>query len=227
MIHCGKIATVLHANFFRSPDSRTPDNCLSIITGIQARCRVRACLCDPVRGNRLGERACLRDAPENAPNHSKADPPPCRWTRRNQRGRKRLNGITQVWERLFLGSLADAERLAKSNPHRITAVLTLCPQPPRSKAIGAEYFHFSVADDRPIPAGLLDTIFFALSKNIRLGRVLVHCVAGSSRSPIIIAAWMQIVGYRNIEECLSEIVRLRPIVDPSPVLLASIKEQLG
>jgi protein-tyrosine phosphatase len=130
-----------------------------------------------------------------------------------------LNRITRVWERLFLGSIADAERLAKSNPDRITAVLTLCPQPPRSKAIGAEYFHFPFADDRPIPAGLLDTI--------RTGRVLVHCVAGSSRSPIIIAAWMQIVGYKNIDECLSEIVRLRPIVDPSPLLLASIKEQIG
>jgi atypical dual specificity phosphatase len=138
-----------------------------------------------------------------------------------------LNRITRVWERLFLGSIADAERLAKSNPDRITAVLTLCPQPPRSKAIGVEYFHFPIADDRPIPAELLDTIFLALSKSIRSGRVLVHCVAGSSRSPIIIAAWMQNVGYKNVEECLSEIARLRPIVDPSPVLLASVKEQIA
>ena len=138
-----------------------------------------------------------------------------------------MNRMTRVWERLFLGSIADAERLAKSNPDRITAVLTLCPQPPRSKAIGAEYFHFPIADDRPIPAGLLDTILLALWENIRSGRVLVHCVAGSSRSPIIVAAWMQIVGYKNIDECLSEIVRLRSIVDPSPVLLTSVKEHLA
>jgi atypical dual specificity phosphatase len=135
--------------------------------------------------------------------------------------------MTRVWERLFLGSIADAETLSKSNPHRITAVLTLCPQPPRSKAIGAEYFHFPVADDRPIPASLLDTILLTLSRNIRSGSVLVHCVAGSSRSPILVAAWMQIVGYKTIEECLSEIGRLRPIVDPSPVLLTSVKEQIG
>lgn len=134
--------------------------------------------------------------------------------------------MTRVWERLFLGSIADAKALVKSNPHRITAVLTLCPQPPQSKAIGVDYFHFAIADDRPIPAGLLDTIFLALSKSIRSGTVLVHCVAGSSRSPIIVAAWMQIVGYKKSEECLSEIARLRPIVDPSPVLLASVQEQI-
>jgi atypical dual specificity phosphatase len=138
-----------------------------------------------------------------------------------------LNRMTRVWERLFLGSIADAEALAKSNPLGITAVLTLCPQLPRSKAIGVEYFHFAIADDRPIPAGLLDTIFLALSKSIRSGRVLVHCVAGSSRSPIIVASWMLIVGYKNVEECLSEIARLRPIVDPSPVLLNSVKEHIG
>ena len=138
-----------------------------------------------------------------------------------------MSRMTRVWERLFLGSIADAEALVKSNPYRVNSVLTLCPQPPRSKAIGAEYFHFPIADDRPIPAGLLDTIFLAIAKNIRTGRVLVHCVAGSSRSPIIVAAWMQIVGYKNIEECLSEIGRLRSIVDPSPILLNSVKEHIG
>jgi atypical dual specificity phosphatase len=138
-----------------------------------------------------------------------------------------VNRITRVWERLFLGSIADAETLAKANPYRITAVLTLCPQAPRIRATGVEYFHFAIADDRPIPAGLLDTILLALSTNIRSGRVLVHCAAGSSRSPIIVAAWMHSVGYRDIEECLSELWQLRPIIDPSPILLKSVKENLA
>ncbi len=137
-----------------------------------------------------------------------------------------MNRITRVWERLFLGSIADAEAIAKSNPHQITAVLTLCSQAPRGRAVDVEYVHFPITDDRPIPAGLLNTIFLALFKHIRSGRVLVHCVAGSSRSPIIVAAWMKIVGYKSIEECMSEIVRLRSIVDPSPVLLASVRKQI-
>ena len=137
-----------------------------------------------------------------------------------------MNRITRVWERLFLGSIADAERLAKSNPDRITAVLTLCPQPPRSKAISAEYFHFPFADDRPIPAGLLDTIFLSLSTSIHSGRVLINCGAGMSRAPIMAAAWMHICGYTNIDVAIDEIGGKRSIIDPAPTLLKSIKEHL-
>ena len=34
--------------------------------------------------------------------------------------------MTQVWERLWLGSLLDAEELAEANPNRISAVISLC-----------------------------------------------------------------------------------------------------
>jgi protein-tyrosine phosphatase len=134
--------------------------------------------------------------------------------------------MTRVWERLFLGGIADAEMLARANPQRITSVLTLCPHPPRVRAADVEYFHLPIEDDRPILGKRLGEILDVMYQNIRRGRLLTHCLAGSSRSPIIVAAWMRIVGYKHIEECLSEIARLRPIVDPSPVLLASVKEQI-
>jgi hypothetical protein len=37
---------------------------------------------------------------------------------------------------------------------------------------------------------------------------------------------MHVVGYKNIDAALEEIAKLRPIVEPSPVLLASVKEYL-
>jgi hypothetical protein len=40
------------------------------------------------------------------------------------------------------------------------------------------------------------------------------------------AMWMDIVGYRNFDEALKEIARLRSVTDPSPALMKSVKEYL-
>ena len=66
----------------------------------------------------------------------------------------------------------------------------------------------------------------AIEQGLQRGHLLIHCVAGFSRSPIVAAAWMQRCGYASIDKSLAEIAELRDI-DPSPVLLKSIKEQLS
>jgi hypothetical protein len=40
------------------------------------------------------------------------------------------------------------------------------------------------------------------------------------------AAWMHICGYKNIDVTLVEIRKLRPIIQPSSILLKSVKELL-
>ena len=62
---------------------------------------------------------------------------------------------TQVWERLYIGGLADAEELAAGNPHRITTVVSLSEIPVESKRRGINYLHFPIEDDEPVPVGSL------------------------------------------------------------------------
>ena len=133
--------------------------------------------------------------------------------------------MTRIWERLWLGGIDDAEALAKANPNGITTVLTLCPERVEHRARGVNYLSFPIEDGRPIPVARFDSVIDALWENVRWGKVLVHCVAGLSRSPIIVAGWMHVVGYKTIDEALADINRIRPI-DPSPVLLRSVKEVL-
>ena len=134
--------------------------------------------------------------------------------------------MTQVWERLFLGGLEDAERIAKSNPDRITTVLTLCPEKVGARTRKVNYLHFPIPDERPVSQSVFDSILDSLAENIRWGRVFVHCGAGINRGPIMIASFMDACGYKNIDDALEEIAGLRPILDPSPVLLQSVKEYL-
>ena len=132
---------------------------------------------------------------------------------------------TQVWERLFIGSLEDAESLAGSNPLDITTVVTLCRETVRKSAPGVNYLHLPLRDARPVRVARFDGIIDALWENIRWGKVLVHSLAGANRAPILAAAWMHVVGCKHIDAALADIGKLRT-VEPNPILLESVKEEL-
>ena len=132
--------------------------------------------------------------------------------------------MTQVWERLWIGGLTDAERLARGNPNNIGTVISLCEECVTTKRRGVNYVHLPIQDDQPIPVGQFDSIMDALSENIRWGTVLVNCGVGLSRAPTMTAAYLHVVGYRNIDAAIKEIRAMRPIIEPSLILLKSVKE---
>jgi protein-tyrosine phosphatase len=134
--------------------------------------------------------------------------------------------VTQIWERLFIGGLTDAQRMTKGNPNHIDSVISLCEECISSKRHGVNYIHIPIADDHPIPIGKFDAVIDAISENIRWGKVLLHCGVGLSRDPTLAAAFWHVVGYKNIDAAIAEIERLRPIINPSKVLIDSIRRHL-
>ena len=134
--------------------------------------------------------------------------------------------MTKIWERLFLGSLKDAEQLARSNPQRITTVVSLCRQQAVRRASKITYIHIPIPDARPISAQKFEDILYAMAIGVRRGNLLVHCLEGMNRSPILIAAWMHRCGYAGIDKALSEIAALRDLA-PSDTLLRSVKDLLS
>lgn len=136
-----------------------------------------------------------------------------------------MTGIAQIWERLFIGSFQDAEALADANPHGIGTVITLCEKPMLRRNPAIHYVHIPIADATPITHRRYEQVLDAISEGIR-GNVLLHCGAGISRTPVIAALWMHRCGYKNIDSALEEIAEMCPTIDPSPILLMSIKEHL-
>jgi protein-tyrosine phosphatase len=134
--------------------------------------------------------------------------------------------MTQIWERLIIGGLADAEELAAGNPHGITTVISLSEIPVERKRRDISYVHLPIEDAEPIPEPQFGRILKALNENVRRGNVLLHCSQGVSRAPSMAAAYMASVGHREIDAALVEIRKLRPFVHPSSTLLKSIKENL-
>jgi protein-tyrosine phosphatase len=134
--------------------------------------------------------------------------------------------MTQIWERLFLGSLADAQRLSRRNSNRIATVISLSEQCVEKKAAGVRYIYLPIEDDEPGPLRQFDAVMDAIAVNIRKGNVLVHCALGLSRSPTLTAAYLHRVGYMNIDAAIEEIRQVRPTIDPSNILLESIRRHL-
>lgn len=134
--------------------------------------------------------------------------------------------MTKIWERLYLGDLKDAEQLARSNPQRITTVVSLCREQSVHRAAKITYIHIPLPDSRPISAQKFDDVMLAMAIGVRRGNLLVHCQAGMSRSPILIAAWLDRCGYAGIDKALSQIAELRDLA-PSRTLLQSVKDLLN
>lgn len=134
--------------------------------------------------------------------------------------------MTRVWERLFLGSLRDAEQLVYSNPHCVTTVVSLCEACVASKRRGINNLHLSINEDRPVPVERFDHIMDAIAENIRWGIVLINCGEGVSRAPSFAAAYMDAVGCMGIDAAIEQIREGRTFVRPSRVLLNSLKDHL-
>ena len=137
-----------------------------------------------------------------------------------------MKEVTKIWWRLYLGSLFDAQRLAKSNPHGLTHVVSLSQNSPITTHPEITYNHLPVEDEIAILPAQLNAIMDAISINIRRGRLLVHCGSGISRAPIMVAAYLHCVGYKEFDTALQEIALLRGFISPSAILLASVREHL-
>ena len=134
--------------------------------------------------------------------------------------------MTRIWERLYMGGLADAEELAVDNSEGITTVITLCNLVVQEKRWDINYLQFPFEDGLPVPVRKFDAIIDAIAENIRWGRVLLHCNQGVSRAPSMAAAWMHVVGFRNIDAALNEIRRVYPDIHPSEIVVESVRRHL-
>ena len=149
---------------------------------------------------------------------------------REQRGRARVGReivpMTQVWNRLFIGGLRDAEALSAANPFGISTVLALSENKVGKSADGVNYLHFPLGSSGPVPSGRFDQIIDAIAENIRWGKILVHSQRGLNRSPVVAAAWMDVVGAKNLAAGLEEIRKHR-LIAPNKRLVKSVRKLLG
>jgi atypical dual specificity phosphatase len=134
--------------------------------------------------------------------------------------------MTRVFERLYLGDARDADNLAVVNPSGITGVVNVCTETNQERREGIKYAHHPLDEYEWILPRRFELIMTGIGKLVRGGTVLIHCAAGSSRSPVVVALYMHVVGYKNFDEALSELRSLRPVVAPSALVIQRAKAYL-
>jgi protein-tyrosine phosphatase len=130
--------------------------------------------------------------------------------------------MTRVFERLYVGDTHDADRLAV-NPGGITDVLNLNTEPNQQWRDGITYVFFPIHEFERISARRFEGLMLTIGQLIRAGTVLVHCAEGSSRSPVVVAVYMHVVGYMNFDDALSYLRSLRPVVAPTKLVVERAK----
>ncbi len=134
--------------------------------------------------------------------------------------------MTRVLHRLYLGDANDAERLASKNPAEIATVITVCESPVERRHPEIRYLDFPIEDDAQLSSPRLGSILAAISCYIGKAPVLVHCSFGASRSPIVVAAYLDRIGYLDFEDALVFLSHLRFEVSPSRTLRRSVQRAL-
>ena len=133
--------------------------------------------------------------------------------------------ITKVLDGLSISGRRDAEALSV-NPYEIATVITLCEEPIEQRNPAIRYLYFPVRDACPIRVSWLNAILTAIEESMARGAVLVHCGVGISRSPAVVAAYLDRIGFLPFAAALHYLETLRPAVAPSKALIESIKREL-
>lgn len=129
---------------------------------------------------------------------------------------------------LYLGprAIASSEQFLTSNS--ITHVLSVGSSA-SAKVNGVIYHRLSLEDS--ISSSISKTIDAAcqiidaaLASKKGTGKILVHCSAGISRSPTVVAAYLMRRQGMTLEDALGHIVLIRPQISPNAGFIRQLKE---
>ena len=134
--------------------------------------------------------------------------------------------MTRILKRLYLGSASDADHLAISNPMGIRTVINVSTEKSERRRPGLSYLHYPIVDGATVEPSVFEKVMTAIARQLRSGTVLVHCSAGMSRSPVMVAVYLRYAGHECFDCALETISELRRLIDPNPVLVLSAKQYL-
>ncbi|EDQ90268.1 uncharacterized protein MONBRDRAFT_3024, partial [Monosiga brevicollis MX1] len=123
---------------------------------------------------------------------------------------------------IYIGCVHDAtdrDLLTRTGITHVLSALEDCPEVPMS----IEQLHLPISDTfssefEVLPSFLRGAQFIheAVSAG---GRVLVHCAAGVSRSPTMVAAYLILYHNMSMETSISHLQALRQVVSPNLAFL--------
>jgi atypical dual specificity phosphatase len=129
---------------------------------------------------------------------------------------------------LYLGPCSAASSKPFLTGNSITHVLSIGANP-SAKVDGVTYYRLSLSDSvsssiSKITAAACEIIDGSIASKKGTGKILVHCSAGISRSPTVIATYLMKRKGMTLKAALGQIIRVRPQISPNAGFLQQLKE---
>ncbi|KAI6014173.1 protein-tyrosine phosphatase-like protein [Pisolithus marmoratus] len=129
---------------------------------------------------------------------------------------------------LYLGPCSAASSKQYLLKNSITHVLSIGASP-SVQVDGVTYQRLSISDSASssiakVTDTACNTIDAAIAPKKGKGKILVHCSAGISRSPMVVAAYLMKRKGMTLKEALGQIVRVRPQISPNAGFLQQLKD---
>ncbi|XP_069507105.1 dual specificity protein phosphatase 15 [Ambystoma mexicanum] len=133
------------------------------------------------------------------------------------------NGMSEILPRLYLGSLVDSKDWAQLKRNEITHIVSVLAKP-QQLLQEFTYLYIPLPDSPEIriEEHFKECVNFIHFCRMKGGNCLVHCLAGISRSPTIVAAYIMAVTGLSWRQALDAVKVLRPCIDPN----VGFKQQL-
>ncbi|KAJ1122963.1 hypothetical protein NDU88_001436 [Pleurodeles waltl] len=126
------------------------------------------------------------------------------------------NGMNKILPSLYLGSLADSKDWIQLRRNGITHIISVLGKP---QPLLQEFTYLCIPlPDSPeisIQKHFKECVTFIHFCRMKGGNCLVHCLAGISRSPTIVAAYIMTVTGLGSQQVLDAVKVLRPDINPN------------
>ena len=129
---------------------------------------------------------------------------------------------------LYLGPCSAASSKPFLTGNSVTHVLSIGANP-SARVDEVTYYRLSLRDSvssciSKITDAACEIIDRAIAYKKGTGKILVHCSAGISRSPTVVAAYLMKRKGMSLKAALGQIIRVRPQISPNAGFLRQLKE---
>ncbi len=125
-----------------------------------------------------------------------------------------------ITREIAIGNCDDAIQLDALRSAGIVSILSLTGWPNSAANVhGLAWRCVELIDGEGNALSRLQEAVWQLDELLRVGAVLVHCMEGVSRSPLVVASYLADKAARPFEDCLQEVALLRKGVQLQPGLI--------
>ncbi len=153
---------------------------------------------------------------------------------------QKINQHTKITSQMFVSNWGGSKDVKQLTDHKIKTIICLNEERTKStfdmklyEDLKIEHHYIKAADHRTTRLNLTELIEL-IEKSLKNGAVLVHCSAGSSRSPTVVLAYLLKITYESPETpfdvhkkilpVVMEYVRKRRDIDPNIGFLKQLRD---